>query len=70
MGDRPSQIERQEFEYHQHGTLNVLAALIVYNGHMGAACLDKNDSEHFRPALCRLLHPYAWAKRIHVVTRT
>ena len=64
---RPGQIERQEFEYHRHGTLNVLTALTAYNGHMGAACLDKNDGEHFRPALGRLLHPYAWAKRIHLV---
>lgn len=64
---RPGQIERQEFEYHRHGTLNLLTALTLYNGHMGAECLDKNDGEHFRPALCRLLHPYAWAKRIHLV---
>ncbi len=64
---RPGQIERQEFEYHRHGTLNLLTALTLYNGHMRAECLDKNDGEHFRPALCRLLHPYAWAKRIHLV---
>jgi len=64
---RPGQIERQEFEYHRHGTINLLTALTLYNGHMGAECLDKNDGEHFRPALCRLLHPYAWAKRIHLV---
>ena len=63
---RPGQIERQEFEYHRHGTLNVLTALTAYNGHMDAECLDKNDGEHFRPALCRLLHPYAWAKRSRV----
>ena len=64
---RPGQIERQEFEYHRHGTLNLLTGLTLYTGHMGAECLDKNDGEHFRPALCRLLHPYAWARRIHLV---
>ena len=64
---RPGQIERQEFEYRRHGTLNLLTALTVHNGHMGAECLDKNDGAHFRPALCRLLHPYAWARRIHLV---
>ena len=64
---RPGQIERQEFEYHRHGTLNLLTGLTLATGHMGAECLDKNDGEHFQPALCRLLHPYAWAKRIHVV---
>ena len=64
---RPGQIERQAFEYQRHGTLNVLTCLTLYTGHMGMECLDKNDGEHFRPALCRLLHPYAWARRIHVV---
>lgn len=64
---RPGQVERQEFEYVRHGTVNLLAGLTVHNGRMGAVCLDKNDGEHFRPALQRLLHPYSWAKRIHVV---
>lgn len=64
---RPGQIERQEFEYKRHGTVNLFAGLIAYNGRMWAECLDKNDGEHFRPALCRMLHPYGWAKRIHLV---
>jgi hypothetical protein len=64
---RPGQIERQEFEYVRHGTVNLLASLVVYNGRMWAECLDRNDGEHFRPAVCRLLHPYGWAKRIHLV---
>jgi hypothetical protein len=64
---RPGQIERQEFEYKRHGTVNLFAGLIVFNGRMWAECLDKNDGEHFRPALCRMLHPYGWAKRIHLI---
>jgi len=64
---RPGQIERQEFEYTRHGTINLLVGLIVHNGRMWAECLDKNDGEHFRPAMRRLLHPYGWAKRIHLV---
>ncbi len=64
---RPGQIERQEFEYKRHGTVNLFVGLIVFNGRMWAECLDKNDGEHFRPALCRMLHPYAWAKRIHLI---
>ena len=64
---RPGQIERQEFEYIRHGTVNLLAGLIVYTGRMWAECLDKNDGEHFRPAVRRLLHPYGWAKRIHLI---
>src|SRR5512136_252012 len=64
---QPGQIERQEFEYKRHGTVIVLAGLTIYNGRMWAECLDKNDGKHFRPAIRRFLHPYAWAKRIHLV---
>ena len=64
---RPGQIEQQEFEYKRHGTVNLLASLSLCNGHMWAECLDQNDGAHFRPALRRLLHPYGWAKRIHLI---
>ena len=64
---RPGQIERCEFEYVRHGTVNLLVGLTAYNGRIWAECLDKNDGEHFRPALRRMLHPYGWAKRIHVI---
>ncbi len=64
---QPGQVERQEFDYVRHGTINLLASLTTYTGHMGAECLDRNDGAHFRPALGRLLHPYGWAKRIHVI---
>jgi len=64
---RPGQIERQAFDYQRHGTIILLVGLTLYNGHMWAECLDKNDGEHFRPAVGRLLHPYSWAKRIHLV---
>lgn len=64
---RPHQIERQEFEYIRHGTVILLVGLTAYNGRMWAECLDKNDGEHFRPAVRRLLHPYGWAKRIHLI---
>ncbi len=64
---RPGQTERQEFEYHRHGTVNLLVGLTAYNGRMWAECLDKNDGEHFRPAMRRMLHPYGWAQRIHVI---
>jgi hypothetical protein len=64
---QPGHIELQEFEYVRHGTVILLAGLTVYNGRMLAECLDKNDGDHFRPAVCRFLHPYGWARRIHVI---
>lgn len=64
---RAGQSERQEFTYQRHGTINLLAGLTLFNGRMWSECLDKNDGEHFRPALCRFLHPYGWAHRIHLI---
>jgi hypothetical protein len=64
---RPGRIERQEFDYHRHGTINLLSGLTLYTGHMWAECLNKNDGKHFRPALRRWFHPYGWANRIHLV---
>lgn len=64
---RAGQIERVEFDYDRHGTINLLAGLTLYTGHMYAECLDKNDGEHFRPAIQRFLHPYSWAHRIHLI---
>jgi hypothetical protein len=64
---RARHIERREFEYSRHGTVNLMAGLTAHNGRMWAECLDTNDGEHFRPALSRMLHPYNWAKCIHLV---
>jgi hypothetical protein len=64
---RPGQIERQEFEYLRHGTLNLLVGLNLYTGRMQTECLERNDSDHFQPALRRFLHPYGWAQRIHLI---
>ncbi len=64
---RQGQMERQEFDYARQGTINLLVSLTLYNGHMWAECLDKNDGAHFRPAIRRLLHPYSWAHRIHLI---
>ncbi len=64
---RPGSIERQEFEYVRHGTVNLLVGLNVYNGGMWAECPERNDSAHFQPALRRCLHPYSWARRIHLI---
>ncbi len=64
---RPGQIERQEFDYIRHGTIHLLAGLTLHTGHMWSECLDRNDGEHFRPAIQRLLPPYGWANRIHMI---
>jgi len=64
---RPGLIERREFEYIRHGTVNFLAALIVHSGRMRGWCLDANDSDHLRPALKELFRSHRDARRIHVI---
>lgn len=65
QGMRRGQIERQEFEYVRHGTVNFACALLVHSGQMRGWCLDKNDSVHLAPVLESLLKELQWAKRIH-----
>jgi len=63
----PKQIERQEFDYIRHGTVNMLVSLTLQTGHMGLVCLPRNDGEHFRSAVRHLLHPYSCAKHICLI---
>ena len=64
---RPGQIERQEFEYKRHDTVNFLVLLLVHSGEMRACCLDKNDSEHLCRALPQLLKPFRKWRRVHLI---
>jgi transposase len=64
---RSGQIERREFEYIRHDTVNFLALLNVYNGQMRSCCLDKNDSEHLCQALPQLLRPFRTFRRAHLI---
>jgi transposase len=64
---RPGQIERQEFEYQRHDTVNFLVLLVVHSGEMRACCLDKNDSEHLCHVLPQLLRPFRQWRRVHLI---
>ena len=63
----PGHIERQEFEYVRHGTVNFLTLLNIYNGKMRSCCLDCNDSQHLCLALPALLQPFHSFRRIHLI---
>lgn len=52
----PGTIERQEFEYVRHGTVNILTFLAIHSGRMDAVCLEANDAAHYIPALERFRH--------------
>jgi transposase len=61
------QIERQEFEYKRHGTVNFAAALIVNDGRMRGWCLAKNESTHLGAALAELFEEVKEASKIHLL---
>lgn len=54
----PGFIERQEFEYVRHGTVNVLMFLIVHSGRMQALCPEVKNAAHYIEAL-------RWFRRQH-----
>ena len=47
----PGSIEQREFDYTRHGTVNILAFLVVHTGRMRAVVLEQNDAAHYIPAL-------------------
>ena len=47
----PGFIERQEFEYTRHGTVNLLLFLVVHTGRMEVAVEDTKDAKHYIGAL-------------------
>lgn len=64
---RPGLIERQEFEYVRHGTVNFLTALVVHSGQMRGWCLEANNGECLRAALPSLFRQFRKTRRIHVI---
>jgi len=64
---RTGQIERQEFEYIRHGTVNFVVAMTVNDGKMHGWCLDANDSDHLCPVLAELFKSYRRVRRLHLI---
>lgn len=64
---RPSLIEKREFEYKRHGTVNFLVKLEVHTGQMRGWCLEHNDSASLRAVLPELLEEYRHSPRIHLI---
>lgn len=64
---QPGLIERQEFEYIRHGTVNFLAKLVVHTGQMRGWHLERNNSACLRAVLPQLLEEHRRARRIHLI---
>jgi DDE superfamily endonuclease len=47
----PGSIERQEFDYIRHGTVNLLMFLVVHSGQMAVNIVEKKDALHYTQAL-------------------
>lgn len=64
---QPGRVERQEFEYRRHGTVNFAVALRVQDGRMWGWCLDKNDSAHVCTGLEALFTDLKGVEKIHLL---
>jgi hypothetical protein len=47
----PGSIEQREFDHTRHGTVNLLAFLVVHTGRMRAVVLEQNNAANYIPAL-------------------
>ena len=64
---RPRQVERQEFDYLRHGTVNFAVALVVHGGIMRGWCLERNNSEQLCPILQELFSQFKGARKLHLI---
>lgn len=64
---RSGQIERREFEYERHGTVNLFVAFNAYNGKIWGCCIDRNDHDHFIWCLRQIERRHQAAQRIHLI---
>lgn len=63
----PGSIEKQEFEYTRHGTVNLLFFLIVHTGRMEVAVEAKKDADHYIRELKAFRHRHRGLKGVFLV---
>lgn len=59
--------ERREFEYIRHGTLDLLAALVVHTGEVFAGCYDRHTRLEVADFFSWLLPQLPRGKKIHLI---
>jgi transposase len=64
---RPGQIERVEFDYERHGTINLLVGLTLHTGICLLSVWIRMMVNIFVRPFNAFLHPYSWAHRIHLI---
>lgn len=63
----PGFIEHQEFEYLRHGTVNILAFLVVHSGRMMALCPPVKDAAHYVESLEYFRRQHRWLKGVFLI---
>lgn len=63
----PGLVERQEFEYVRHGTVNALMFLAVHSGRMWAMCPPVKDAAHYVQCLRRFRNEHRSLKRVYLI---
>jgi hypothetical protein len=63
----PGSIEQREFDYTRHGTVNILAFLVVHTGRMRAVILERNDAASYIPALKEFRRRHRHLRGIYLV---
>jgi hypothetical protein len=63
----PGSIEQREFDYTRHGTVNLLALLVVHTGRMRAVVLEQNSAANYIPALEQFRHRHRWLRGVYLI---
>lgn len=63
----PGSIEQREFEYVRHGTVNILAFLVVHSGRMEAACIGATDAEHYIEELAKFRRRHRHLRGVYLI---
>jgi hypothetical protein len=63
----PGLIERQEFDYIRHGTVNALMFLVVHSGRMRAMCPPVKDAAHYVQCLRRFRDEHRTIKGVYLI---
>ncbi len=63
----PGSIEQQEFEYTRHGTVNILAFLIVHSGRMEASCIETKNAKTYIQELKRFRRRHRHLRGIYLI---
>ena len=63
----PGSIEQREFEYTRHGTVNILAFLVVHSGRMEAACIEAKNAETYIQELARFRRRHHHLRGVYLI---